>query len=191
LAPETATVRPWPDAYPVLLPLLPLVHFAWADGVLSSEELRAFRDQVEDQPWIPGPARKALAPWLDPDDPPEPTELCELETRIREAVDPDQEELPGSLAELGLRLGRRKTGKDLWADAIPRAAAKYYASPILAGDRLYCAREDGVLSVVQVGRSGMKVLAQNDMGERLAAAPVPVGGKLLVRGVGHLFCIGQ
>lgn len=82
------------------------------------------------------------------------------------------------------------TGKDIWVDAIPRAAAKYFSSPILAGDLLYCAREDGVLSTVRVSESGMEVISQNDMGERLAAAPVPVDGKLLVRGVDHLFCIG-
>lgn len=84
-----------------------------------------------------------------------------------------------------------ETGKDLWTGEIPRAAAKYYSSPILAGNLLYCAREDGVLAVVEVGPDGMKVLAQNDMGERLAAAPVPVDGKLLVRGVERLFCIAK
>ena len=83
------------------------------------------------------------------------------------------------------------TGKDIWKDAIPRASAKYYSSPILAGDLLYCAREDGVLATVEVSDDGMKVLAQNDMGERLAAAPVPINDKLLVRGVEHLFCIGK
>jgi outer membrane protein assembly factor BamB len=83
------------------------------------------------------------------------------------------------------------TGKDLWKDAIPRASAKYYSSPILAGNVLYCAREDGVLATVEVSDEGMKVLAQNDMGERLAAAPVPINDKLLVRGVEHLFCIGK
>ncbi len=82
------------------------------------------------------------------------------------------------------------TGKDIWVDAIPRARAKYYSSPILAGNLLYCAREDGVLTVVQVGDEGMEILSQNDMGERLAATPVPVNGKLLVRGREHLFCIG-
>lgn len=81
------------------------------------------------------------------------------------------------------------SGEDIWKGKIPRAAAKYYSSPILAGDLLYCAREDGVLATVQVSDDGMKVLAQNDMGERIAAAPVPVNGQLLVRGVEHLFCI--
>lgn len=84
-----------------------------------------------------------------------------------------------------------ETGKDIWAGEIPRAAAKYYSSPILAGNLLYCAREDGVLAVVEVSESGMKVLSQNDMGERLAAAPVPINGKLLVRGVESLYCFGK
>jgi outer membrane protein assembly factor BamB len=84
-----------------------------------------------------------------------------------------------------------ETGKDIWVDAIPRAAAKYYSSPILAGDLLYCAREDGVISTVKVSDNGMEVLAQNDMGERVAAAPVPVNNKLLIRGIDHLFCISS
>ncbi len=81
------------------------------------------------------------------------------------------------------------TGRDLWKGAIPRAAAKYYSSPILAGDLLYCAREDGVVATVRVSDSGMEVLSQNDMGERIAAAPVPVNDRLLIRGVEHLYCL--
>ena len=83
-----------------------------------------------------------------------------------------------------------KTGKDIWMDTIPRVRAKYYSSPILAGNLLYCAREDGVLTVVKVREDGMEILSQNDMGERLAAAPIPINDKLLVRGREHLFCIG-
>ena len=83
-----------------------------------------------------------------------------------------------------------KTGKDIWEDAIPRSKSNYYSSPILAGDVLYCAREDGMLAAVKISDSGMEVLSENEMGERVAAAPVPINGKLLVRGVGHLFCIG-
>jgi len=34
------------------------------------------------------------------------------------------------------------------------------------------------------------VLGQNDLGERTIACPVPVAGRLLLRGEQHLFCIG-
>lgn len=83
------------------------------------------------------------------------------------------------------------TGSDLWEGAIPRASANYFSSPILAGDLLYCAREDGVVAVVKVSASGMETLAQNEMGERLVGAPVPVRGRLLLRGAEHLYCLGK
>ncbi len=83
------------------------------------------------------------------------------------------------------------TGRDLWEGAIPRAAANYYSSPILAGDLLYCAREDGVVAVVKVSDSGMETLAQNEMGERLVGAPVPVRERLLLRGAENLYCLGK
>lgn len=116
MAPRTATGRPWPDAHPELLPLIPLVRSAWADGILTPEELRAFQANVEAQDWLPEDARRALAAWLDPDDPPAPSDLHALETRMRGAVDPDAESLPASLAELGLRLGSREADPDLWDD---------------------------------------------------------------------------
>ncbi len=84
-----------------------------------------------------------------------------------------------------------KTGKDLWSGAIPRASSNYYSSPILAGDFLFCAREDGMIATVKVSETGMEVISQNIMGELIAAAPVPVNNKILVRGAEHLFCIGN
>lgn len=84
-----------------------------------------------------------------------------------------------------------KTGQDIWKGAIPRASASFYSSPVLAGDLLYCAREDGMVAVVKVGDSGMELLSENVMGELIAAAPVPVRDRLLIRGATHLFCLGQ
>ena len=84
-----------------------------------------------------------------------------------------------------------ETGKDIWEGAIPRSKDKYYSSPILAGDLLYCIREDGMVASVRVSESGMEVISENLMGERVAAAPVPVNDKLLIRGEAHLFCLGS
>jgi hypothetical protein len=36
----------------------------------------------------------------------------------------------------------------------------------------------------------MELLSTNDMGELIAAAPVPVRDRLLIRGVDHLYCLG-
>jgi hypothetical protein len=60
---------------------------------------------------------------------------------------------------------------------------------VLAGDQLYCTREDGVVFVVSVS-GGFKLLATNDMGEKIIASPVPIRGGLLIRGVDHLFRVG-
>ncbi len=79
------------------------------------------------------------------------------------------------------------TGRTLWKDALPRSGANYYASPLLAGDRLYAAREDGRVFVADVG-AGFRLLTENDLGERVVASPVPLPGHLLLRGEQHLFC---
>ncbi|MCC6493139.1 MAG: PQQ-binding-like beta-propeller repeat protein [Pirellulales bacterium] len=81
-----------------------------------------------------------------------------------------------------------KTGDELWSGKLPRHRDKYYASPILAGDRLYCAREDGMVFVVDVSQE-FKLLGENDMGERIIATPAPVRDSLLLRGEQHLLRI--
>ena len=75
------------------------------------------------------------------------------------------------------------------AEALPKASAKYYASPVIAAGKLYAIREDGVVFVVQV-EGEFKVLAENRMGERVIASPVPVSNRVLIRGQKHLFCVG-
>ncbi len=82
------------------------------------------------------------------------------------------------------------TGKTIWADSLPRSNSSYYASPVIGNGVLYAAREDGVVFAGRVGEK-FELLSTNPMGERIIASPVPVGGRLLLRGDRHLFCIGQ
>jgi hypothetical protein len=81
-----------------------------------------------------------------------------------------------------------RTGRTLFAGALPRSSASYYSSPTLAGDRLYAVREDGVIFTARV-RNGFEVVGQSPMDERVIAAPVPLGDRLLIRGEKHLFCV--
>jgi len=81
-----------------------------------------------------------------------------------------------------------KSGKTIWTGAFPRTAAPYYASPVIAGNLLYAAREDGVVFVARIG-DGFEVLSENPMGERIIATPTPIPGRLLLRGDKHLFCV--
>lgn len=80
------------------------------------------------------------------------------------------------------------TGQTLWHAAFPKASAKFYASPLVAAGKLYAAREDGVVFVAQV-EGKFQMLAENQMGERVIASPVPVANRLLLRGEQHLFCV--
>jgi len=84
----------------------------------------------------------------------------------------------------------KMTGDEMWSEDLPKSSAKYYASPILAGKHLYCAREDGVIMVAEVG-DGLKLLTENELDEKVVATPVPLRGKLLVRSENHLYMFGK
>ncbi len=81
-----------------------------------------------------------------------------------------------------------ETGKTIWRDAFPKSSLIFYASPVIAGGKLYAAREDGTVFVARI-EGKFELLAQNAMGERVAASPVPVLDRLLIRGEKHLFCV--
>lgn len=79
-------------------------------------------------------------------------------------------------------------GKTLWTGRFPKNRNNYYSSPTIAGGKLYAAREDGVVMSAAIGEK-FTMLAENDMQERTIATPVPIQGRLLIRGEKHLFCI--
>jgi len=81
------------------------------------------------------------------------------------------------------------TGKTIWAAAFPKHRSNYYASPLVAGDRLYAAREDGTVFVASIAGEKFELLAENDMGETIIGSPVPGANRLFIRGINHLFCI--
>jgi len=85
----------------------------------------------------------------------------------------------------------KNTGDQLWTDKLPKGRGKYYASPVLGGDTLYCAREDGILMTAKVTDGGLKDITENDLGEPVIATPIPIQGQLLVRGEQHLFLFAK
>jgi outer membrane protein assembly factor BamB len=83
-----------------------------------------------------------------------------------------------------------KTGDEIWTADLPPNRNKFYSSPVLAGDKLYCVREDGMMFVGRVSDKGFELLADhNDMGGRIIASPVPIRGGLLVRSDEYLYRI--
>ena len=65
-----------------MVPFLPLIYVAWADGELTADELGAFRAAIHRQPDIDAPSLAALDRWLDPELPLTATELEDLLDRI-------------------------------------------------------------------------------------------------------------
>lgn len=82
-----------------LLPLLPLIYVAWADGELAPAEAELIRRTADEL----GAAPDALAPWLDPKAPPSAAELNRLAEDLTRRADGRD---AGDLAELGLALAR-------------------------------------------------------------------------------------
>ena len=81
------------------------------------------------------------------------------------------------------------TGETVWESRLPKHRANFYASPLVAGDKLYAAREDGTVFVANIAGNKLDVLAENEMGESIIGSPVPVANRLLIRGAKHLFCV--
>lgn len=67
----------------------------------------------------------------------------------------------------------------------------FYASPIVAGGKLYIVdRKKGIFRVLEVGREA-KEMATNPMGEPVSATPAFVGSRIYIRGNKHLWCVGE
>ncbi len=81
------------------------------------------------------------------------------------------------------------SGKTLWSGKLSKQNGGFYASPVIADGKLYAVSEDGMVFVARLG-DPFEILSQNDMGEQIIASPVPVAGRLLLRGEKHLFCVG-
>ena len=83
------------------------------------------------------------------------------------------------------------TGKTIWSGAFPKNRANFYASPLIAGDKLYAPREDGTVFVASVANDKFTVLSENDMAESVIGSPVPASNRIFIRGEKHLFCVGS
>jgi acyl-CoA oxidase len=70
-------------ADPTLRVAMPLVYVAWADGLVTPDEVEKIRGSLTDRGLLDAAASSALAAWLDPNAPPSAGELAELLAKIR------------------------------------------------------------------------------------------------------------
>jgi hypothetical protein len=66
----------------------------------------------------------------------------------------------------------------------------FFASPVAGDGKIYMVSETGETFVLEAGREP-KVLARNDLGQRLIASPAISNGRLLLRSDRTLFAVGD
>ena len=78
-----------------------------------------------------------------------------------------------------------ETGETLWRH---RFGGVFSASPIVAAGRVYLTEESGKTFVLEAGKE-LKIVAENDIGERTLASPALSDGYLFLRTDDHLFAV--
>ena len=66
----------------------------------------------------------------------------------------------------------------------------FLASPSLVGDNMYLLSDKGVMFIIKVGPE-YKELAKCELGEDCSGSPAFADGRIYVRGVENLYCIGN
>ena len=84
-----------------------------------------------------------------------------------------------------------KSGEVKWQSNLPRKPTRFYASPLVAGDRLICSREDGTVFICRLNDDGLEILAENTLPGSAIASPVAHGDRLYIRTANRLYCIGR
>ncbi|HLJ94498.1 MAG TPA: PQQ-binding-like beta-propeller repeat protein [Gemmataceae bacterium] len=80
-----------------------------------------------------------------------------------------------------------KTGERMWTQ---RLGKHHSASPVSAGDLLYFLDDDGNTFVVKP-EPRFELVSRNPLGEECYASPAISHEEILIRGLNHLYCIGQ
>jgi outer membrane protein assembly factor BamB len=70
----------------------------------------------------------------------------------------------------------------------PKVKTGFYASPIIAGGRVYALDQSGVMRIFSADRA-LKLLASPAIGEATDATPAFHAGDIFIRGDKHLFCV--
>ncbi len=84
------------------------------------------------------------------------------------------------------------TGKTIWSGQLEKNRNTFRSSPVIADGKLYMARQDGTVFVLDAFANEFKVLARNTVAEEhTVATPVFIDGKILLRTDSHIFLIGN
>ncbi len=81
---------------------------------------------------------------------------------------------------------KAKTGESLWRQ---RLEGKHSPSLLIANGLVYFLSDKGVMTVVKPGPQ-FEVVTRNELGEETRASPAISNGRMFLRGVKNLYCIG-
>ncbi len=81
-----------------------------------------------------------------------------------------------------------KSGKKLWEKDFDSG---FNASPTLVGKNVYLLGDEGKAWIVEPAASECKTIAEANLGERCAASPAFLDGRIYIRGKEHLYCVGS
>jgi outer membrane protein assembly factor BamB len=70
------------------------------------------------------------------------------------------------------------SGAELWKG---RLGGTFSSSPVLVGDRIYATNEEGRTYIFAATREGLKVEAENQLGDSVFATPAICGGRIYQR----------
>jgi len=80
-----------------------------------------------------------------------------------------------------------KTGEELWFHDFDEG---FYASPILVGDLVYLVDRSGLTHILKLGRE-FEQTGRCALGEGVVATPAVMPQRIYIRGLEHLYCIGE
>ena len=80
------------------------------------------------------------------------------------------------------------TGEDAFGPERIEGITQVWASPVLAGKRLYVVGRDGTSAVFELGETP-KLLARNTLDDQFDASPAVAGSELYLRGKKRLYCL--
>jgi outer membrane protein assembly factor BamB len=78
------------------------------------------------------------------------------------------------------------TGKQMWQE---RLSNNFSASPVSAGNQIYCVADDGTVYVVAAA-DRFQLLGKSSLGAPTQSTPAIAGGTIYFRTPGHLFALG-
>lgn len=82
---------------------------------------------------------------------------------------------------------RSGTGELVWRE---KTAGKYFGSPVWVNGAIYCITTEGEVVVIRAAPK-YELLATNPLGEKSEATPAVAGGRMFLRTLSHLICVGS